>query len=310
MGITKLFAAPYVNEVKLFASVDRDIVNLKMSEIEQLIVESKDMYRKTALMYRYIERQNSEFINRLGSFDISKAPKNKNIKIIVVPGMFYKEHPDVGARGDIICEIAQECGFQTNTVPTLSKGSVSHNTKLVKEAILNEKLEKVWLVSFSKGSAEIRLALEQLADSPEIQKVQGWISISGVPYGTPLATLKQKNIVSKAVWGATSKVLGVHTNVSKDLCHEGVLAGPMKISSKINIIHIVGFPIAPHLHPELIKFYNRLTPYGPNDGLTLLEDYMHIEGKVYPMWGLDHFLRSSTISSVIYRMCHFISNLN
>lgn len=310
MGIIKLFAAPYADEVKLFASIDKDIANLKMSEIEQLIVESKDMYRKTALMYRYVERQNIEFINRLGSFDISKAPKNKNIKIIVVPGMFYKEHPDVGAGGDIICEIARECGFQTSVVPTLSKGSVSHNTKLVKEAILNERHEKVWLVSFSKGSAEIRLALEELADSPELKKVQGWISISGVPYGTPLATLKQKNIISKAVWGATSKVLGVHTNVSKDLCHEGVLASSMKISSKINVIHIVGFPIAPHLHQELIKFYSRLTPYGPNDGLTLLEDYMHIEGKVYPMWGLDHFLRSSTISSVIYKMCHFISNLN
>lgn len=310
MGVTRLFAAPYVNEVKLFTQVDGEISDLGLSEIERLIVDSKDMYRKTALMYRYIERQNIDFINRISSFDISEAPKNKNIKIIVVPGMFYKEHPDVGARGDIICEIAQECGFQTSIVPTLSKGSVSHNTKLVKNAILNEKSDHVWLVSFSKGSAEIRLALEQLASSPEIKKVQGWISISGVPYGTPLATLKQKNFTSKAVWGATSKVLGVDTKVSKDLCHEGVLSNPMGVSPHINIIHIVGFPIAPHLHQELIKFYNRLAPFGPNDGLTLLEDYIHIEGRVYPMWGLDHFLRSSTISSVIYKMCHFISNLN
>ncbi len=310
MGITKLFAAPYIDEVKLFTTVDKDIAGLEMPEIERLIVECEDMYRKTALMYRYIERKNIDFLNVVDSFDISKVTINQNVKIIVVPGMFYKEHPDVGAGGDIVCEIARECGFQTSTVPTLSKGSVSSNTKLVKEAIQNEKCERIWLVSFSKGSTEVRLALEQLANSPEIEKVRGWISISGIPHGTPLATLKQKSFASKAIWGATSKVLRVDTNVSKDLSHKGVLSESMKIPSKINIIHIAGFPIAPHLHPELIKFYKRLTPYGPNDGLTILEDYMNIEGKVYPMWGLDHFLRSSTISSVIYKMCHYVDNLN
>lgn len=310
MGITKLFAAPYVDEVKLFAAIDSDIIGLRKSGIEQLIDEDGDMYRKTALMYRYVERDNADFLKQVNSFDVSKVLKNQNTKIIIVPGMFYKEHPDVGAGGDIVCEIARECGFQTSTIATLSKGSVSHNTKLIKEAILNEKLERIWFVSFSKGSAEIRLALEQLENSPQIQKVQGWISISGVPYGTPLATLKQKSFLSKMVWGATSKLLRVDTGVSKDLCHKGILACPMKISSRINIIHIVGFPIASHLHPELIKFYNRLAPYGPNDGLTLLKDYMNINERVYPIWGLDHFLRSSRISSVIYKMCHYISSSN
>jgi len=268
------------------------------------------MYRKTALLFQYVKRTNIDFINSVDSFDVSKISINKNIKIIVVPGMFYKEHPDVGAGGEIVCEIGQEFGFQTSIVPTLSKGSVSYNTKLVKEVIQNEKSEYIWLVSFSKGSAEVRLALQDLANSSEIKKVQGWISISGIPCGTPLATLKQKSFISKAIWGATSKVLRVDTSVSRDLSHDGILASPMKIPSRVKIVHVVGFPIRPHLHPELIKFYERLTPYGPNDGLTLLKDYMSIEGNTYPIWGLDHFLRGGTISSVIYKMCHYINNVN
>ena len=310
MGVTRLFAAPYVDEVKLFAVVDRDIAGLDLSGIERCIQESGDMYRKTALMCRYVEHKNTDFIQKVNEYDVSKKPEDHTVKVIIVPGMFYKEHPDVGARGDIVREIAEECRFQTSTVPTLSKGSVSFNTKLVKEAIQNDTHERIWLVSFSKGSTEVRRALEQLVDSPEIEKVKGWVSISGIPYGTPLATLKQKSLVSKAIWGITSKSLRVETVVSTELTHEGELANPMKISSKINIIHIAGFPIAPHLHPELIKFYKRLAPFGPNDGLMLLQDYMHTEGRVYPMWGLDHFLRTSTISSVIYKMCHYISNTN
>ena len=310
MGVTKLFAAPYVDEVKLFAVVDRDIAGLDLSGIERCIQEGGDMYRKTALMYRYVERKNTDFIQKVNKYDVSKTPEDHTVKIIIVPGMFYKEHPDVGARGDIVCEIAEECGFQTSIVSTSSKGSIMHNIRLVKEAIQNEKHERIWLASFSKGSTEIRCALEQLIDSPEIKKVKGWVSISGIPYGTPLATLKQKSLVSKAIWGVTSKTLGVDTIVSTELAHEGELANPMRIPSKIDIIHIAGFPIAPHLHPELIKFYKRLAPYGPNDGLTLLQDYKNIEGKVYPMWGLDHFLRTSTISTVIYKMCHYISNTN
>ena len=310
MGVTKLFAAPYVDEVKLFVVVDKDIAGLDLSGIERCIQESSDMYRKTALMYRYVECKNNDFIHKVNEYDVSKTPEDHTVKIIIVPGMFHKEHPDVGARGDIVREIAEECGFQTSIMLTSSKGSVIHNIRLVKEAIQNEKHERIWLASFSKGSTEIRLALEQLVDSPEIEKVKGWVSISGIPYGTPLATLKQKSLVSKAIWGITSRTLGVDTVVSTELAHEGELANPMKISSKINIIHIAGFPIAPHLHPELIKFYKRLAPFGPNDGLTLLQDYMHTEGRVYPMWGLDHFLRTSTISSVIYKMCHYISNTN
>lgn len=310
MGIIKLFAASHVDEIKLFASVNKDMAELKMSEAEQLIDMCDDMYRKTALIYQYIKHKNIDFINNVNSFDVSKVLINKNIKIIVVPGMFYKEHPDIGAGGEIVCQIGQEFGFQTSIVPTLSKGSVAHNTKLIKDAIKNETCEFVWLVSFSKGSAEVRLALEELANSSELQKIQGWVSISGIPHGTPLATLKQKNFISKAVWRITSKVLRVDTEVSKDLAHDGILAKPMKVPSRIKIVHIVGFPIAPHLHPELIKFYKRLTPYGPNDGLTLLKDYMDMKGEVYPIWGVDHFLRGGIISPVIYKMCHYINNVN
>ncbi len=111
MGVTKLFAAPYVDEVKLFTLVDRDIEGLDLLGIEKCIEESNDMYRKTALMYRYVERKNIDFIQRVNEYEISTVLTDRDIKVIVVPGMFYKEHPEVGARGDIVCEIARECGF-------------------------------------------------------------------------------------------------------------------------------------------------------------------------------------------------------
>ena len=43
--------------------------------------------------------------------------------------------------------------------------------------------------------------------------------------------------------------------------------------------------------PIVRRGYRRLSPLGPNDGTVLLEDVFALPGRVYPVWGADHYLR-------------------
>ncbi len=297
------------DEVALFEDASRfigsDLTQNKLAEI----TSSQGVSCATAVLYQHITNLNKKFIETVNSYPKAFATPFQPTKIIVIPGMFYKEHPDIGGDGSLVRSIAEKFGFITELVEIHSRGSISENKTIILKKLLENKHNNVWLVSLSKGSTEVRLALEELRGRNVTKNIKGWVSIVGLTKGTPHADKKLRNRTAKIIWYLTLKVLGVNTAVTEEIaCKNESLKKDFLLDSHIKIIHIAGFPLPSHVEPLLVKRYKILAHIGPNDGMIFLRDLLFVPGNVYPIWGIDHFLRTSNISEIIYKICHYINN--
>lgn len=290
---------------KASSFLDGDLSQDKLKEATAL----HGINHSTAVLYKYLTNRHQEFISKINSYPTSLATSYKPTKIIVIPGMFYKEHGDIGADGSLVRNITKKFGFEVELIETLSKGSVLANKDIVIKTLSENKHKNVWLVSISKGSIEVRNALEELRGKEVTKNIKGWVSIVGLTKGTPHADKKLRNSFTKTTCYLTFKILGVDHAVTEELaCNNNSLKKEMLLDPHLEIIHINGFPLASHVEPLLVKRYKALAEGGPNDGILLLQDLLYVPGNVYPVWGVDHFLRTSEMSEIIYKMCHYINN--
>src|SRR5258708_24864301 len=71
-------------------------------------------------------------------------------------------------------------------VPVESFGSLARNASLIADWLLQHKQQRVLLISLSKGSADLKVALALPNANELFDHVVAWISLSGLPQGTPL----------------------------------------------------------------------------------------------------------------------------
>ena len=234
----------------------------------------------------------------------SDVSVGQGIKILIVPGMFYKEHPEVGADGQLVISIAKQCGFDAEILETLSKGSIAENVSILNHKIAHELASIIWLVSMSKGGSEVRSYL-QSCDVPD--SVKGWLNIAGINQGSPHAARKISSKLRKLIYVILCKLMNVDYQVLSEL-HPGHKIWANKSWNKdIDCIHVVPIPLRSHLQRMLEKRYEQLLPYGPNDGMVPVYDAEQLPGKIYPLWGIDHFMRMPQIGRLLYKFFAYIA---
>lgn len=252
----------------------------------------------TALIYDRVlqDLKHKEFFQQVGAAS-SPAPAQPTL-IGIVPGAFYREHKNTGADGTRLADILRTQNCRIERIPVDSFGSLSRNASLIAEWLLQRKHESVVLVSLSKGSADIKVALG-LPNAAEVFKnTAAWISISGLSQGTPLvAWLRSQPLrrlgVTFLLW-----LRGQRYSVVEELRQEkdGPLADWPALPPNVRLVHVVSFPLRSHLaHPWAARAYERVAPWGPNDGGGfLLADVSKLPGIIYPVWGADHYLQTTS----------------
>jgi len=66
-----------------------------------------------------------------------------------------------------------------------------------------------------------------------------------------------------------------------------------------SLLHIVGFPLKRHLSNRPARLWHRrFRKQEPNDSVVMLTDFLDVPGTVLPVWGCDHYLKSSVSASV------------
>ena len=215
-------------------------------------------------------------------------------EIVIVPGAFYKEKPETGADGRIIKESAFRLGITTVTVPLHSFGAIEENAVLLANWLSQRGERPIVLVSHSKGTTEIRHLLRR-ADAPVLfSRVRACIDLSGLFLGTPIIDWLRRHrihwwLVRLLFWWKGFAFSALE-DISRDACPPWPSA--LDAVPNLDIIHVVGFPLERHLTTPLTRRgYRRLSSLGPNDGTILLEDVFALPGRVYPVWGADHYLR-------------------
>lgn len=214
--------------------------------------------------------------------------------IVLIRGAFFRQHRQTGADGDRILRIAREMGWPIELVEIDSFGSLERNADAILNHLLRTQASKLMLVSLSKGSADIAMALNDPRAAAAMERVCGWVSLSGLSTGTPLISWLRSHRL---------RTIGVHLllwsrgqrfRVLDQLRHNnGPLASRVTIPAHFRTIHVVGFPVRCHLrHPWAPNGYERIAPLGPTDGGgILLADSARLQGRVYPVWGADHYLQ-------------------
>jgi len=205
------------------------------------------------------------------------------VTLLRVPGLLWKSRPGTGA------DLALLETLLERPVPlarTDELAPVEDNAQRVAERVRGQgrgRGRPVVLISASKGSAEVRTALEA---RPELgAHVAAWIDLVGVLEGTPLTD-------PDVPWGeVVADVLPGETARSLSRAVRARAVDPGRFPGSVRAVHVAAFPAPEAVSPEARPGFEALRPLGPNDGFVLLRPLLRAPGRVVPVRGVDHYLR-------------------
>lgn len=228
-------------------------------------------------------------------------------RLLIAPAAFFRELPSFGGRGDVVAEVAARFGLHASLLPAKSTGSVTENARLIRDALVAESHEPTVVVSLSKGGTDVRLALESCGS--ELPKVRAWVQIGGIVRGSPIVDSILESRVRRTVLRAYLAFLRADLSVCRELTwrRNDLLDGALAIPSSIEVINVVGFPLARHLRGNTRRRYFEMRHLGPNDGSTLLVDSIVEPGHVYPLWSADHYFRVPDVPELLGALFRYLA---
>lgn len=195
-----------------------------------------------------------------------------------VPGLWYESHPESGAD---LAALERILAGGVRLVKTDELGTVERNAPIVASAIRDVKRlgKRALLLSASKGSAEVRAALEA---EPDLGRhVPIWVDLVGMLEGTPL--------LDTTVFANGSLPEPVRESLSHSVRRAAV--APERFPHETRAVHVAAFPREKDVSLDAVLPFAYLRKLGPNDGYVLLDSYLRAPGRVLVVRGSDHYLR-------------------
>lgn len=226
--------------------------------------------------------------------DSPVAAPPDGVRLVLVPGLFYREFPHTGADGGFLKEVARGLGLEVETIPVdgsqgLDGGADAINAWLAQHA----DDRRIVLFSLSMGTNEVRHALTR-PGAVAFARVSAWVSISGLPFGSPAVDMTLANPLRRWIVKPWCRFKGwSYENLRDSLRHRP--GAPFRLPGHLAFVQVAAFPEQRHLHDRRSRRLRRwLAPRGPNDGFALLEELAALPGRIYPVWGVDHYLNGAT----------------
>lgn len=231
--------------------------------------------------------------------------------VVVVPGSFYRDKPGAGT-GQFVLDLAKSRGHAVDRIPVESFGRVSRASALIVDWLSRRREERIILVSISKGSAEVRHALALPGAVDAFAPVSTWISLSGMPLGTPLANWLLERRLPRLIARFVFWRQGHDFAAFEELRHGPgtLLDAPVVLPATLRAIHVAGFPRQEVLDAGPLKFLDKdMLRHGPHDGGGVaLTDLLRLPGEVYPIEGGDHSIGAAwRVARVIPRLLAYAS---
>ncbi len=207
----------------------------------------------------------------------------RRIVLLRVPGLMYRSNPQTGA--DL--EVVGEALGGAEMIATDEVGTVEGNARKIAHEVsrIASDGRRVALISASKGSADVRQALE---GEPELgPRVVFWIDLVGVLEGTPL--------LDGGGEGSRVARTFMSRRAARSLSHSvrTRAARPDRFPAETRAVHLAAFPRIRDFSRRARPPFELLRAQGPNDGYVMLDSYLRAPGRVLIVRGSDHYLRSS-----------------
>jgi hypothetical protein len=233
-----------------------------------------------------------------------------DLRILLVPGILFRDYPETGADGALLRDIATKLQIPFETIPVDGTEGLD-----AAAAVINERLlavpqgVRVLLFSLSKGSAEVRHALSRAEGPAAFRRVHAWVSVSGLPFGTPSVELVLRRPLSRALFGAWFWLKRWKLGRVRELLYHRP-AAPFALPPHLRFIQIAAFPLQAQLRDRRSRRLQRkLASFGPNDGFAVLGELAALPGSFYPIWGADHYLHGvADLAPSLERLIEYLSS--
>ncbi|MCB1307799.1 MAG: hypothetical protein KDK30_06455 [Leptospiraceae bacterium] len=277
--------------------------DLDQQALRTVTKETLDPDKAAALFYQrgiQVPRNRAfyEYLNRKEKVLREQLPdySDRNVLFAVVPGMFYKDNPTIGADGAQIRRLAAQLGLKQDLVEVEQTGTVAENAQFICDYVKSRTdVNAIILASVSKGSGDIKKALQICGEDPGFQKVIGWFNIGGINKGTLLINEIENH------WNYKLEARSYFCWNGYDW--DGFLsmrAGPdaplnfeIDIPDHILLINVIAVPIYRFVTERAKPYWLHLAQFGPNDGMSLLADLTIPEGITWLSWRNDHYFRNA-----------------
>jgi len=305
----RFYESPLCDEVELAEQARNTLAQLPAmpgaDEIRRISADvSPDLAAR--VFYESVRQSgHAVFCRQLESYAADRVDHSSRLRLVVMPGMLYREHPEVGADGRLASSIGRKFGFDVEIVPTRSAGGVTVNSDILARHLDGCCDRKIWLLSLSKGTSEARHYLQNCAVNPQ---VVGWLNIAGIAKGTPFADGKLSNSVKQVLNRLLCLALRIDFSALTEMRTSHPFWQNEQWPEQLEMIHVAPIPLSSHIQPGLRARYQEMRGSGPTDGFVPVTDVLSLPGKIYPVWGSDHFLRSPDVSAIIYRLFNYIAD--
>lgn len=243
-------------------------------------------------------------IDKINTQETDVSNRSSGIKLYILPGMFYKSHPEVGTDGALIADVGKKFGFDIELIGLKSTGSISTNADILKKRLKDESHNNVWIVSISKGGCDVRRFLQS---NKKPSCLTGWISIAGVHKGVPFIDSKFTTLFHRMLNRTLCYFLRIDYQALQELRTSDEGWNNKSWPLDLEIINVVPVPIITHVQKAIIHRYKQTLTLGPNDGFIPLVDVLDLPGHIFPIWGCDHFFRTPELSAYIYKLFNYIA---
>lgn len=249
----------------------------------------------TAALYEHLRREDrliSAGYADIPSLAVNSSGNPRGFKLAIVPGAFYREHPQTGADGAPLMVAARALGCDATVVPTPSIGTLAEGAGALLTWLQAQSGDQIVLASLSKGGADVKMALADPRASLAFSKVKAWINIGGITEGSPMVSWLLERKLLTSLYRFLFWKRGRNFQFIRDLDRRvgAPLAHRVVLPAHLQVIHVIGFSLRRHIQGKRAKsWHRRLSPLGPNDGAVILADSLAIPGKVIAAWGADHF---------------------
>ncbi len=304
----RIYISPPVDEVQLARTAQpyADSFEGRIPTIDELadLTEAHDIDLATMAFYLAARSadSNKAFIEAVDQQSVGQTTPRR-ITMLILPALFYEEHPEVGGDGAQVLNVAKACGIDARLVPTVSRGGIDDDLPIIVDALKDVAEGEIWMVTLSKGAAEWCCLLREHADDIPLERITTWFNAGGLPRGAHLMDVMLGSRIRRAKTRALCKVVRMSY---KSFCEFGTesprLREPLQMPAHMRVINVIGSPLSSHVEKSMQTRFRMLKHLGPNEGMVLLAGALWLPGYVYPVLGADHFFRGSQISPLLYRL--------
>ena len=291
--------------------------DLTQTALQRITASTLDVDRASAMFFTrsLSDKRNRNFMEYLvrkesDTSNIGYSNSDENLLLAMIPGMFYRDNPEIEADGHSLRKLAVSIGISSVVIPVDQTAPSDINAQIICDFLsLQDSRKRIIIASVSKGSADFKRAIQKCEKSNDLKNVIGWLNLGGINKGSRIidAINDSTPYFLEARLYFFWKGYNWSGFQSLRFSENDGLNSDMKLPEHIKTINVVAVPLFRHVTARARPFYEYLIRFGPNDGFNLLGDSLLPGSITVPSWRNDHYFQRAVSTKQIRAVLEYLA---